>query len=114
MTGQIKELKEDHAAMLEEILGIRFHVLADNGARVADPALRASKLMQDCPVFRDAFLALVDLGESIKTIHAPRYVPTCDMNALGRKIAKLSSECGEKHGKLAAQVLALLTDKESA
>ena len=111
MLGKLKTLKDEHADILESLLDIQFYENGSMGARIPEPAARAAKLMQESPAFRDAFLALVDLGESIKIVHSPRYVPTQDMNALGRKIAKLAKDCEGKDGKLANAVLSLLSDK---
>ena len=111
MTGGIQELKEDQVDRLQDLLGIKFQVLAENGTKIPAPAVRAAKLMQESPAFRDAFLALVDLGESLHVSHSPRFYETREMNGLGRKVAQIVSECGDKHGKIAAQVLALMTEQ---
>lgn len=109
LSGGIKTLSEAHTDRLEEILGIQFFVVTPNSS-VTGTASRLSDLSAEMPELERAMQALIDLAETKKMPFTPRYFTTKEMGGLGQEIIRLAFANEDKPGKVAREVLKLLSE----
>ena len=104
--GDVKQLTDEQVRSLETLLGVEFFsiVRADQHSTSAH---QIARLYDDNPAFARVMEAL---RESLAdTVFTPRYVPTKEMARIGNEIVRIANTERDKPGKVARQVLELLS-----
>lgn len=106
LTGQLKTIKDDDALKLERFLGVRFLRVAD-GQKVSGLSIEIGNLADQNPQFARVLAELIPLAQEGK--QGPRYIPTKEMTKIGQEIIRLVFANEDKPGKVAREVIKLLS-----
>lgn len=110
LDGSLKRLKEEQAEKLEKFLDIRFFVVREMREQVSPTLVRLSKEAEG----NERLAALLDALNALMQEEAPLtppYIRTKDMTRLGQEIIKLCFANEDRPGKVAREVLRLLSEK---
>jgi DNA-binding Xre family transcriptional regulator len=108
LDGSMKTMREQTMFDLQDLLGIQYFTIEK---AVGDRSPLANKLaaaIDSDPQFAKLTTALYEVLLEARATYTPRFVPTKEMSALGKKIIAIASENPEKPGKVARLVLELL------
>lgn len=109
LDGTLKRLKEEQVDALEEFLGIRFFVVKDLQPQLSPTLKKLSALAEDNEKLMLLLETLEDLLQSDAPLVAP-YIPTKNMTRFGQEIIRLAYANEDKPGKVAREVLRLLSE----
>lgn len=107
--GGLKTVTDEQASRLEDYLGIRFYVQVTERLRVSDTARKLSVKAESSSELGKVLEALDHLTEP--HVSTPRFFETKEMPALGQEIIRTVFANEDKPGKVAREVLALVTMK---
>lgn len=106
LSGQLKTISDDDALKLEQFLGVRFLRVA-NGQKVSGLSMEIGRLADENEQFARVLSELIPLAQTGRP--GPKYIPTKDMTRIGQEIIKLCFANEDKPGKVAREVLKLLS-----
>lgn len=107
LNGALKRLSDGDVSRLEEFLGIQFFVVTPK-ARVSGPAAELSRAAEDDPALAAVLGGLAEMTRR-KAVLTPRYIETPEMTKIGQEIIRLAFANEDKPGKVAREVLKLLS-----
>lgn len=105
--GGLKTLSDEQVEKLEEILGIQFLVISDKRKKVSGAAVKLSEMAEEDPALSGVLDALIEMSEG--KIFGPRYFTPKEMSQIGNKIIRLAYANEDKPGKVAREVLKLVS-----
>lgn len=112
LNGTLKAISDTDARKIEALLGIRFVQFVDVDRTVSTLAAQIDKAVEKSPLLVDALAALLRMAEACNSPSAftPPYIETKDMSRIGKEIIRLALANEEKPGKVAREVLKLLSE----
>lgn len=111
LNGTLKSINDETVDKLEELLGVSFIEGQYNNERVSGLAMQVSMAVEQYPRLGPTLTELMALLEETASEgkFAPRYIETADMTRIGQEIIKLAFANEDKPGKVAREVLRLLS-----
>jgi len=111
LNGSIKRLSDSDVEKIEDFLGIRFFVVTEN-AKVSGLAVELSEAAEKDPEFLNVLteLARYQSLASEKRVFTPRYFETKEMTRIGQEIIRIAFADEDKPGKVAREVLRLVSE----
>ncbi len=114
LNGTLKAISDTDAQKIEALLGIRFVQFVDVKTKVSTLAAAIDKAIEGNPHLAEVVTALLRLAEECEAARkaplVPRYIETQDMTRIGQEIIRLSFANEDKPGKVAREVLKLLSE----
>jgi transcriptional regulator with XRE-family HTH domain len=107
LNGTLKQLSDEQVDRLQEILDIRLLAITETGERIPDVALEIGRRIKDHPELAQILTALASITEPCPM--TTRYIETKDMTRIGQEIIRLCFANDDKPGKVAREVLKLLS-----
>jgi transcriptional regulator with XRE-family HTH domain len=108
LNGTLKAVSDDDADKLEAVLGIRFVQFVEPNVSVSSLAIEVDEAIKRSDQFSRIVRELLPLVKEAPMV--PRYVEASDMNRLGREIIAIVTDNPDKAGKVAREVLKLLSE----
>jgi transcriptional regulator with XRE-family HTH domain len=110
LDGTLKRLKEEQIDKLQDFLGIKFFVVKDLRPQLPPSLMNLARIAEDNETLMDLLTTLEHLLQQEAPLTAP-YIPTKNMTKLGQEIIRLAYANEDKPGKVAREVLRLLSQK---
>jgi len=107
LAGKQQTIDDETFRKLEIALEIDFFGFTKNG-NISPLAAQIAAMVDGDPLFAKLAVCAREAITGARSTFTPRYVPTEDMAALGRKIIAISTANPDKPGKVAKLVLQLL------
>lgn len=108
LNGSLKRLSDGDVEKLEDFLGINFYVVTPK-ARVSGVAAELSRMAETDPSLASVLNGIAEIKRE-KAVFLPRYIETKDMTRVGQEIIRLAFANEDKPGKVAREVLKLLSE----
>lgn len=106
--GSLKTAKEETLFQLEDLLGVKFFSLDKPPGDRSPLADKIANRVDADPTFAKLAVTLEEaLTEAQKSI-TPRFIPTKEMNQVGREIIQIVEQFKDKPGKVTREVLRIL------
>lgn len=114
LNGTLKSISDADAKKIEELLGIRFVQFVTVDRTVSALAAEIDREIERNPHLAEPLAALLKMSEECRNARdakfVPRYIETQDMTKVGQEIIRLVFANEEKPGKVAREVLKLLSE----
>lgn len=115
LNGTLKAISDSDARKIEQLLGIRFVQFVEVGKQVSSLAAQIDKELERSPQLAGPLSALLQMAEDLRKSAesaplVPRYVPTPEMTKVGQQIIRIAFANEDKPGKVAREVLKLLSE----
>ena len=107
--GGLLTLSDEQVSSLEEFLKIKFLVITETSP-VSGTAIKLSDLSKDNPQFEQLLSELVEFAQTCQEPMQPRYFEPKEMSKLGQEIIRLAFANEDKPGKVAREVLKLVSE----
>lgn len=108
LNGTLKSVSDKDAKRIEDLLGIQFVRFVDKDRTVSDLAREVDRIAIENPQFAKLLKDLLPLVS--ETPFTPRYFETKEMSKLGQEIIRLCYANEDKPGKVAREVLRLVSE----
>lgn len=105
----LKTLSDEQVDKIEEKLGIELYVLVGNERKVSGAALRLSELGESIPELARVMDALIAVAETKSVVFKPTHFETEEMVSLGHEISRVVITHNNSPGKIAWEVLKLVS-----
>jgi transcriptional regulator with XRE-family HTH domain len=106
LNGTLQSVSDTDAIKIQELLNIQFYKF-EASSKVSALAIEVDKKMSDCQRFTDIIRQLLELMDQAPLV--PRYFETKEMSQLGREIIRIACDNEDKPGKVAREVLKLIS-----
>ncbi|MDF1824357.1 MAG: helix-turn-helix transcriptional regulator [Verrucomicrobiales bacterium] len=107
LNGTLKSVSDADARRIEDILGIKFIEIVENHKAVSSLALEIDAAMGHSEQLTKVIQELLPLAQ--EQPFTPRYLETKEMSAIGQEIIRICFANEDEPGKVAREVLALLS-----
>jgi len=108
LNGTLKTVRDETLGQIERVLGVRFFEMNRHDERSALANKVATLVDTDKDFAKLAALIEKVLGQA-RSHYSPRYIETQDMSKIGQKIIRICHQNEDKPGKVAREVLKLLS-----
>lgn len=110
LNGSLQRLKEEQIDKLQDVLDIKFLVVKDLRPQLPPSLGNLAKIAEQNETLMNLLGDLEQLFQQEAPLTAP-YIPTKNMTKLGQEIIRLAYANEDKPGKVAREVLRLLSQK---
>lgn len=110
LNGTLKSISDTDAEKIQGLLGIRFVQFVDVQTKVSALAAQIDKAVEGNEKLATVLAALLEMAEACHGPMVPRYVETQDMTRIGQEIIRIAFANEDKPGKVAREVLKLLSE----
>lgn len=113
LNGTLKAISDVDAEKIERLLGIRFVQFVDVDRKVSSLAAQIDREIERNPHLAETLMALLRMSEECRKPPAPfvpPFIETQDMSRIGQEIIRLAFANEDKPGKVAREVLKLLSE----